>query len=80
MYKNNLMDGLAGNHKNIESVPNLSSKMFDLKDQEFLRDDRLKFQKNPGADRVTHIYNDYHRKVSKDGYSRNNPDGKPWFH
>jgi len=80
MFKNSLMESLAKDHQNIKKVSGLSDGVFKLKNQTSLRDDQTKFIKMPGADRVTYIYNDYHRKRAKDGFSRCNYDGKPWFH
>ena len=80
MFKNSLMDSIARDHKNIERVSGLSEGVFKLKSQTVLKDENSRVMKVPGADKITYIYNDYHRKRAKDGFSRNNYDGKPWFH
>lgn len=80
MFTNPLMDKIAEKHKQIEEINTLPDGLFKLKGMTALRDDHMKFRKSPGADRVTYIYNDYHRKRAKDGFSRNDADGRGWFH
>lgn len=80
MFTNNSMENIVNEHKKIEEISGLEQRVFDLKDQTVLRDDKLKFVPSQGANRVTYIYNDYHRKMAKDGFSRNPGGGRGWFH
>lgn len=80
MYRNKVMDTFIKDHVTLNQVPDMGQYLQKLKSQEILRDDHIKFAKTSGANRVTYIYNDYHRKTTNPGFSRNMPSGKFWFH
>lgn len=80
MLQNNLMNSISKDQEKIKENDAIYNEIFRLKDNSFLRDDKLQFKKSPGADKVTYIYNDYYQKRAKDGFSRNPSGGNGWFH